>query len=112
MIGRGAGSGPASRSSALAARSSVASSNERPMSCSPTGSPAPSRPQGTDRPGSAARLQVIVKTSARYIWSGSAVFSPSRNAAEGATGPATTSQARKASSKSRRMRVRTFWARR
>ncbi len=105
--------GPSSRSSARAARSSVASSNGRPTSWSPTGSPlAASRPQGTDRPGSAARLQVMVNTSARYIWSGSSTFSPSLNATVGATGPATTSHDSNAASKSRRMSVRTFCARR
>ena len=51
----------------------------------------PARPQGTESPGSAARLQVMVKMSARYICSGSPVFSPSRKAGPGATGPATTS---------------------
>ena len=50
-----------------------------------------SRPHGTERPGSPARFAVMVKTSARYIWSGSSVFSPSWNATVGATGPAMTS---------------------
>jgi hypothetical protein len=50
--------------------------------------------------------------SARYICSGSPVFSPRRKAAVGVVGVAITSQASNADSKSLRMSVRTFWARR
>ena len=42
--------------------------------------------------GSPARFTEIVKTSERYIESGSAVFSPRRNAVVGAVGVAITSQ--------------------
>ena len=60
----------------------------------------PANPHGTDRPGMPARLAGTVKMSARYIASGSAVFSPKRNAGEGVVGVATTSQDSRACSKS------------
>lgn len=76
-----------------------------------TGRP-PAKPQGTEIPGTPARFAGTVKTSARYISRGFAVFSPSLKADDGVVGVAMTSHDAKAVSKSRRMRVRTFWARR
>ena len=70
------------------------------------------KPQGMESPGMPARLAGTVKMSARYMASGSAVFSPKRNAVEGVVGVATTSHVSSACSKSRRMSVRTFCARR
>ncbi len=62
-------------------------------------------------PGTPARFAGIVVTSFRYIWIGSSIFSPRRNAVVGAEGVAITSTSANASSKSRWMRVRTFCAR-
>jgi len=58
------------------------------------------------------RLAGTVKMSARYICRGSPVFSPRRKAGVGVVGVAMTSQPENAAPKSRRMRVRTFCARR
>ncbi len=69
------------------------------------------RPQGSDSAGRPARFAGTVKMSARYICSGSPVFSPRRKAGVGVVGVAITSQPAKAASKSRRMSVRTFCAR-
>ena len=52
----------------------------------------------------------IVATSLRYIASGSSSFSPSLNAVVGAVGEISTSALANAASKSRWIRVRTFWA--
>ena len=57
------------------------------------------------------RFSAIVKMSDRYICSGS-LFSPNLNATVGVTGVSSTSQLLNASSKSRRISVRTFCARR
>ncbi len=77
----------------------------------PTGSPSSSaRPPGRDRPGTPAMFAGMVATSLRYIASGSLSFSPSLNAVVGAVGEISTSAFSKAASKSRWIRVRTFWA--
>jgi hypothetical protein len=57
-----------------------------------------------------ARFAEIVKTSARYICSGSSIFSPSRKAAVGEVGVTITSHRSKAWVKSRRISVRTLSA--
>ena len=80
------------------------------MSCSPMGRPPPVKPAGTEIPGRPARLTGIVSTSFRYIDSGSA-FSPSLKATPGVVGAAIRFTRSKASWKSRRTSVRTFWAR-
>src|SRR5439155_25484818 len=54
-----------------AARSTRASSRGRPRTWSPIGSPAPLKPHGTETPGIPDRLPGIVKTSLRYMDSGS-----------------------------------------
>ncbi len=69
------------------------------------------KPQGTEIPGIPARLAVTVKMSQRYIWSGSAVFSPDVKAGNGEVGPAITSHVSNAFRKSSWMRRRTFSAR-
>src|SRR5581483_4346632 len=92
-----------SRSYASAMRSSIGSSKRRPVSCSPIGNP-PSpadvgcgfgavKPHGTLIAGRPARFALTVKTSARYICTGSAVRSPMRNAGTGLVGIATASTA-------------------
>ena len=70
-----------SRSYASAIRSSVASSNRRPVSWKPIGSRGDDgvKPHGMLTAGSPARFALTVKTSARYICSGSDVRSPSLN---------------------------------
>ena len=82
-----------------------------PVSCSPTGRPS-ERPQGIDSEGRPARLEGIVQTSDRYIARGSWTRSPSRKATVGEVGETITSTRSKAASKSWRMSVRTFCARR
>ena len=67
-------------------RSTVASSNWRPVSCRPSGKRSALNPQATLIAGSPARLALTVKMSARYICSGSSVRSPSLNAAVGLVG--------------------------
>ena len=74
------------------------------------GSPAWVKPQGREIPGIPARLAEMVKISERYMVRGSSVFSPSQKAGVGAVGVKITSQRLKASSKSFRIRVRTFSA--
>src|SRR4051812_8799055 len=98
------------RSYASATRSIVASSKCLPMICMPIGIPSASKPHGSDRPGSPARLTEIVKISDRYICSGSSVFSPILNAVVGAVGVMMTSQFLNASSKSFLINARTFCA--
>ena len=63
-------------------------------------------------PGSPAMLAGTVKTSFRYIFTGSSMFSPCAKAAEGAVGVSSASTFAKASVKSRRISARTFCARR
>ena len=82
---------PAASSSTPAARSTVASSNGRPISCRPSGSPSADSPAGTEMPGRPARLAGTVNTSFRYIWIGSSIFSPIRKAALGVVGVSSTS---------------------
>ncbi|MNV92536.1 hypothetical protein D3C71_1871480 [compost metagenome] len=67
-------------------------------------------PHGTLMPGRPARLVESVKMSARYICTGSAVFSPSFHATVGATGPMITSHWLKARWKSSAMMRRIFCA--
>ena len=81
-----------------AIRNIALSSNSRPVSCIPTGKPAAVNPHGTLIAGRPARLALTVNTSARYIWSGSETRSPTRNAAVGLVGIATTSARSNASS--------------
>ncbi|OGL14502.1 MAG: hypothetical protein A3F92_08260 [Candidatus Rokubacteria bacterium RIFCSPLOWO2_12_FULL_71_22] len=80
------------------------------MSWSPIGSPAALKPQRRDTAGNPARLDGTVKTSLRYIASGSS-FSPSLKATPGAVGATRTSTRARAVSRSRRTSVRTFCAR-
>ncbi len=91
-------------------RSTRASSQGLPRICRPMGSAALVKPQGRLRPGSPARLHGRVKTSFRYIASGSLTFSPMRKAGVGEVGESTASTVRKASTKSCLMSVRTFCA--
>jgi hypothetical protein len=56
------------------------------------------KPHGTLMAGSPARLALTVKTSARYICSGSETRSPILNAGVGLVGIATTSTCSKAAS--------------
>src|SRR5258706_11925391 len=94
-----------------AARSKVASSKALPISCRPSGRPFSVRPAGTEMPGSPARLTVTVKTSCRYISSGSLVLAPTPKAGPGVAGVNSTSHNSKARSKSRLINERNFWAR-
>src|ERR1700761_697706 len=98
-------------STAWAARSRVASSKALPMSCKPSGRPFSDRPAGTEMPGSPARFTVTVKTSCRYISSGSDVLAPTPKAGPGVVGVSNTSHVSNACSKSRLIRLRSFWAR-
>ncbi len=66
------------------------------MRCRPSGKPSFDEPAGTDMAGRPARLAGTVKTSLRYMASGSACFSPSANAALGAVGVSSTSHCLKA----------------
>src|SRR5579872_4451238 len=59
-------------SMARPARSTVASSNARPMICNPRGNPSWDSPAGTEMPGKPARFTVTVNTSFKYIETGSA----------------------------------------
>ena len=61
-------------------------------------------------PGRPAMLAGKVSTSERYIWTGSAVFSPSLNATVGEVADTMASNSSNARSNSRRMIVRTFCA--
>src|SRR6185295_655383 len=74
---------PAAVSMARAARRIVASSNALPMNCRPRGKPFAVKPAGTEIPGKPARFTVTVKTSFKYIETGSAVFSPTPKAGPG-----------------------------
>ncbi len=74
------------------------------------GRPLDERPQGRERPGMPAMLQVTVKTSQRYMARGFSVLLPKGKATVGLVGPAMTSHFWKALSKSCLMRARTFWA--
>jgi hypothetical protein len=74
-------------------RSSVASSNGRPVSWSPTGNLSLVKPQGMLIAGSPDRFALTVKMSARYICSGSDMRSPILNAAVGLVGIAIASTA-------------------
>ena len=67
-------------------------------------------PHGRLNPGSPARLQEMVKMSARYICNGSEVFSPSLNAAVGDVGVMTASTVSNTRSKSRLISARTCCA--
>src|ERR1700754_3637566 len=98
----------AASSSARPVRSTVPSSNALPISCSPSGKPLSARPAGTESPGRPARLTVTVKTSFRYMETGSSVFSPTPNAGLGVAGVSNTSQFSNALSKSRLIKVRNF----
>ena len=83
------------------------------MSCNPSGSPSLFNPAGTDIPGKPAKLTVTVKTSFKYISTGSAVSNfPSSKAADGVVGVKIASiPAAKTSSKSFFIRDLTFLAR-
>src|SRR3546814_4058296 len=61
------------------------------MICKPSGSSSRFSAAGTDMAGRPARLAGTANTSFRYMASGSAVFSPSPNAADGAVGARITS---------------------
>jgi hypothetical protein len=61
-------------------------------------------------PGSPARLPVTVNTSFSHIAIGSSILSPMRNAGLGVDGVSTRSTCSNACSKSRLIKVRTFWA--
>ena len=84
--------------------------NAGPMSWKPTGSPSLS-PQGMLTAGSPARLAGMVQMSLMYMASGSSVREPALKATVGDVGDAIRSTSPNAASKSRRTRVRTFWAR-
>src|SRR4030042_6724400 len=62
-----------------------------PINCSPIGRLFELNPHGIEMPGTPAKFTEIVKISDRYIWSGSAVFSPILNAAVGEVGVTITS---------------------
>src|ERR1700722_269569 len=81
-----------------AARSNVASLNVGPSNCNPIGSGfSPEvKPHGTLTPAIPAMLHVTVKTSHKYICSGSPAFSPALKAAVGVVGQRITSQLSKA----------------
>src|SRR5208337_2416111 len=108
----GFASKPAAASIAALTANTVSSSNGRPITCSPSGSPFASSPAGTLIPGTPAMLAGTVNTSLRYIFTGSSMFSPCANAALGAVGVTSASTWRNASVKSRRIKARTFCARR
>ena len=80
------------------------------MICKPSGSPSRFSAAGTDIAGSPARLAGTANTSFKYIDSGSAVFSPKPNAADGAVGARITSHVSNAAVKSREISARTFCA--
>src|SRR5439155_17059611 len=77
-------------SSAYATLKRVFSANWGPISCSPTGRPS-ERPHGIEIPGSPAMFDGIVRTSVRYIASGSCVFAPTENAVVAHVGETRTS---------------------
>src|SRR3989344_4345937 len=83
------------------------------ISCSPKGSFLPSRsttPQGTESAGIPIRFAGTVKTSARYMASGSLLFSPILNAGVGVVGVAITSTSLNACSKSLPIKLRRLHA--
>src|SRR3989338_3912684 len=63
-----------------------ASRKWRPISWNPTGSPAPVFGPGTEMAGSPARFAGPVKTSERYMETGSSIFSPILKAGVGDVG--------------------------
>src|ERR1035437_4489095 len=77
---------PAACSIARPARKTVASSKALPISCRPSGNPLSVRPAGTASPGRPARLTVTVKTSFRYMATGSSLLSPTAKAGPGVAG--------------------------
>jgi hypothetical protein len=87
----------------------VFSANCGPISCSPTGRPS-ERPTGTFSPGRPATHDGMVSRSDAYIASGSAAFSPIRNATVGEVGQTSMSKRSNASACSRMISVRTFCA--
>ena len=101
---------PARSSIARPALSTACSSSGLPMICRPSGRPLASSPAGTDIAGRPARLAGTVKTSFRYIATGSSCFSSSPKAAEGVAGVSSASHVSQARSKSRLISVRTFCA--
>src|SRR6185369_13812886 len=78
-------------SSALATANIVGSAKGLAMSWTPIGKPVDVIAQGIDIPACPEILHGIVNTSERYIWIGSADFSPNLNAAEGDVGVRITS---------------------
>src|SRR5207249_1899010 len=78
------------RSYVCATRRIVSSSNALPRICRPMGKRR-ANPHGTLTPQIPARLALIMKMSHRYIFSGSAVFSPILNATSAVVGVAITS---------------------
>ena len=103
-------SNPMAPSSACAASSMRFSLNAGPMSWKPTGRPS-LRPHGMLIAGRPARLAGMVQMSLMYMASGSSVREPALKATVGDVGEAMRSTSANAASKSRRTRVRTFWAR-
>src|SRR6266436_4792403 len=63
----------AARSRASPTRRTVASSKARPITWRPSGSPSSESPAGTEIAGNPARLAGTVKTSLRYIATGSSL---------------------------------------
>ena len=81
------------------------------MTWMPTGSPSSgASPAGNEAAAFPARLDGMVQMSLRYMASGSFTFSPIRKAVVGVEGETSTSTWANAASKSREIRVRTFWA--
>ncbi len=76
----------AASSSTPATRNIVSSSNERAITCSPSGRPSRDSPAGTEIAGKPAKLIGTVNTSSRYMVSGSSIFSPIANAGVGEVG--------------------------
>ena len=64
---------PADCSMTAPTANKVSSSNGRPITCKPKGSPCASRPLGTEMPGRPAIFTVTVNMSFRYISTGSAL---------------------------------------
>src|SRR5258706_794294 len=91
---------PAAASTAFATRRATSSRSAGAWTWNPTGSPAPSRPQGTETAGMPARGAATAKTSQRYIATGSEAFAPMGKAVVGEVGPTTASTSRNAFSKS------------
>ena len=102
-------SNPKASSSALAIDRIEFSLNAGPAICSPVGSPSLS-PFGIETAGIPASDIGTVQKSLRYISSGSAVLDPSSKATHGLVGVTIASNCWNAASKSREIRVLTFWA--